>query len=107
MAAGNASFFWIRFARSAEHFDSMGGPAFFDFLLAWNRLRNLVVGLVNQSIGMKDCRTWERAAIDCLASGVEQLHTEVFRRRSLDEAVGRGDQFFSVMASVRVVSEAD
>ena len=52
-------------------------------------------------------RTWERAAIDCLASGVEQLHTEVFRGRSLDEAVRRGDQFFSVMPSVRVVSEAD
>jgi len=45
--------------------------------------------------------------LDCLASGVEQLHTEVFRGRSLDEAVGRGDQFFSVMPSVRVVSEAD
>ena|SRR5437867_790008 len=52
-------------------------------------------------------RTWERAGIDCMTTGLEQLHTEVFRGPSLDEVVERGDRFFSVMPSVRVVSEAD
>jgi hypothetical protein len=52
-------------------------------------------------------RTWERAGIDCMTTGLEQLHTEVFRSPSLDEVVERGDRFFSVMPSVRIVSEAD
>jgi len=52
-------------------------------------------------------RTWERAAIDCMTTGLEQLHTEVFRCALLDEVAERGDRFFSVMPSVRVVSEAD
>jgi len=52
-------------------------------------------------------RTWERAAIDCMTAGLEQLHTEVFRGSSLDDVAERGNRFFSVMPSVRVVSEAD
>ncbi|MBX9722299.1 MAG: hypothetical protein K2X81_12940, partial [Candidatus Obscuribacterales bacterium] len=31
-------------------------------------------------------RTWERAAIDCITAGFEQLHTEVFRAKSIEEA---------------------
>lgn len=52
-------------------------------------------------------RTWERAAVDSMTTGLEQLHTEVFRGPCLDEVVERGDRFFSVMPSVRVVLEAD
>lgn len=42
-------------------------------------------------------RTWERAAIDCVANGCEQLHTEVFRASSLTEISSRADAFFGVM----------
>ena len=52
-------------------------------------------------------RTWERAAIDCITTGLEQLHTEVFRTESLDEVGNRGDQFFRLMPPVRVVTKAD
>jgi hypothetical protein len=45
-------------------------------------------------------RVWERAAIDCITAGFEQLHTEVFRATSIDRALLRGDGFFSVMPSV-------
>ena len=50
-------------------------------------------------------RNWERAAIDCVTAGLEQLHTEVFRASSVEEVTSRGDRLFSVMpevASVRV-----
>ena len=50
-------------------------------------------------------RTWERAAIDCMTAGLEQLHTEVFRGRSLDEVLARGERFFDVMPSVGVIPE--
>jgi hypothetical protein len=42
-------------------------------------------------------RTWERAAIDCITNGYEQLHTEVFRTTSISEALERGDRFFALM----------
>jgi hypothetical protein len=42
-------------------------------------------------------RTWERAAIDSVTDGCEQLHTEVFRAASLAEVSARADEFFSVM----------
>lgn len=45
-------------------------------------------------------RVWERAAIDCVASGLEQLHTEVFRCGDLEAVVHRAQQFFSLMPSV-------
>jgi hypothetical protein len=50
-------------------------------------------------------RTWERAAIDCMTAGLEQLHTEVFRGSSLDEVLARGDRFFGVMPAVGVAPE--
>lgn len=50
-------------------------------------------------------RTWERAAIDCITAGLEQLHTEVFRGPSLDEVVARGERFFEVMPNVGVIPE--
>jgi hypothetical protein len=45
-------------------------------------------------------RNWERAAIDCVTNSLEQLHTEVFRTKSIDEVSARGDQFFSIMPGV-------
>lgn len=45
-------------------------------------------------------RTWERAAIDCMTVGLEQLHTEVFRTDSLEVILTRGDRFFGVMPRV-------
>jgi len=48
-------------------------------------------------------RTWERAAIDCLTAGLDQLHTEVFRAGSLGQVLDRGDKFFSVMPAVGVI----
>ena len=50
-------------------------------------------------------RTWERAAIDCMTAGLEQLHTEVFRGPSLDEVLARGERFFAVMPNASVTSE--
>jgi hypothetical protein len=52
-------------------------------------------------------RAWERAAIDCLTFELVQLHTEVFRTSSIDEVVARGEKFFDVMPTVRMVAEAD
>jgi len=45
-------------------------------------------------------RAWERAAIDCVTNGCEQLHTEVFRAVSLADVVRRADEFFSIMPTV-------
>jgi hypothetical protein len=50
-------------------------------------------------------RNWERAAIDCMTAGLEQLHTEVFRAPSLDEVLARGERFFAVMPTVGVIPE--
>ena len=50
-------------------------------------------------------RTWERAAIDCMTAGLEQLHTEVFRGPSLPEVLARGERFFAVMPVVDNISE--
>lgn len=50
-------------------------------------------------------RTWERTAIDCMTTGLEQLHTEVFRGPSIDDALDRGDRFFAVMPTVGAVAE--
>lgn len=48
-------------------------------------------------------RTWEKAAIDCLTNGLEQLHTEVFRAVSLDEVASRGDTLFRLMPQINSV----
>ncbi len=45
-------------------------------------------------------RIWERAAIDCVTQGLEQLHTEVFRASSLDAVANLGDSFFALMPAV-------
>ncbi|MGC1275258.1 MAG: GIY-YIG nuclease family protein [Planctomycetaceae bacterium] len=45
-------------------------------------------------------RLWERTTIDCLTSGTEQLHTEVFRTASLEQVMEKGDRFFSIMPPV-------
>lgn len=42
-------------------------------------------------------RVWERAAIECVTDGCEQLHTEVFRTVSLDAVVARAEAFFKMM----------
>lgn len=38
-------------------------------------------------------RAWERAAIDCITIGCEQLHTEVFRTPVIDGVVARARAF--------------
>jgi hypothetical protein len=52
-------------------------------------------------------RAWERTAIDCVTAACEQLHTEVFRARDLDEIVGRADRFFALMPTVRLPDDDD
>ncbi len=46
-------------------------------------------------------RTWERAAIDCVAHGADQVRSEVYRAASLDEVLRRADAFFAVMPRLR------
>lgn len=43
---------------------------------------------------------WEKTAIDSIAQGCEQLHTEVFRAESIDLIVERASAFLSRMPSV-------
>ncbi len=45
-------------------------------------------------------RVWERAAIDCVSAGSEQLHTEVFRLAQIETAVERAERFFALMPTV-------
>jgi hypothetical protein len=52
-------------------------------------------------------RVWERAAIDCVTKGCEQLHTEVFRAESLEQVASRAQSFFSMMPSLEVELEDD
>lgn len=56
-------------------------------------------------------RLWERAAIDCVTSGSEKLHTEVFRVGSLERLVSRAHAFFAVMpkpnAAMETASDPD
>ena len=52
-------------------------------------------------------RIWERAALDCVTNGCEQLHTEVFRAESLEQVSSRAQSFFSIMPSLKVESEDD
>jgi hypothetical protein len=48
-------------------------------------------------------RVWERAAIDCLANGCEQVHTEVFRAASLDRVTSRAQASFAMMPKLEAV----
>jgi hypothetical protein len=52
-------------------------------------------------------RLWERAAIDCLTAGSEQLHTEVFRAASLQNVKETGDRFFTTMPLVAPVAASE
>lgn len=45
-------------------------------------------------------RTWERAVIDCITQGCDQLHTEVFRATSISDVVSRADSFFALMPAI-------
>jgi hypothetical protein len=40
---------------------------------------------------------WEKTAIDCVTDGCEQLHTEVFRAKTIDTVVQRCRAFFELM----------
>lgn len=46
-------------------------------------------------------RVWERAAIDCVTAGYDQLHTEVFRAASMTQVSARAYAFFAVMPSLK------
>lgn len=45
-------------------------------------------------------RLWEKTAIDCVTTGCQQLHTEVFRCLSIEEVKDKCDKFFGLMPSV-------
>jgi len=45
-------------------------------------------------------RTWERAAIDSVTNGCECLHTEVFRTTSINDVIGRSNEFFKLMPAL-------
>jgi hypothetical protein len=45
-------------------------------------------------------RRWERAAIDCVTNGCERLHTEVFRTTSINDVIGRSNEFFQLMPAL-------
>ncbi len=47
-------------------------------------------------------RTWERAAIDCIAQDCEQLHTEVFRAQSVTDFVSGANAFFAMMPTLEI-----
>ncbi len=46
-------------------------------------------------------RLWEKTAIDCISSGCEKIHTEVFRAADLGVVVEKCDAFFSLMPSAK------
>jgi hypothetical protein len=61
-----------------------------------------------QYIGTWPCkRVWERAAIDCVTNGCEQLHTEVFRATSLEQIAAQAKSFFSMMPNLEEDSGDD
>ena len=43
---------------------------------------------------------WEKTAIECVAQGCDQLHTEVFRSESIAEVQSRCEQFFTLMPKI-------
>ncbi len=50
-------------------------------------------------------RTWERAAIDCITEGLEQLHTEVYRADDLKDVLSRAQGFFDLMPVLGIGGE--
>jgi len=45
-------------------------------------------------------RLWEKTAIDCVCTGCEQVHTEVFRATSIEDMMARCDRFFGMMPAL-------
>jgi hypothetical protein len=61
-----------------------------------------------QYVGSWPCkRVWERAALDCVTRGCEQLHTEVFRTTSLEHVATESRAFFAIMPVLAEDSEED
>jgi hypothetical protein len=59
-------------------------------------------------VGTWPCnRVWERAAIDCVTNGCEQLHTEVFRAAPLERVATQAKSFFSMMPGLKEGCEDD
>lgn len=52
-------------------------------------------------------RVWERTVIDCVTSGCERLHTEVFRVAPLEQLVGRAQSFFAIMPKLAADAEME
>jgi hypothetical protein len=50
-------------------------------------------------------RLWERTAIDASTVDCDQLHTEVFRTRSIEAVLARCEQFFSAMPPVTSIDQ--
>lgn len=42
-------------------------------------------------------RLWEKTAIECVTDGCQQVHTEVFRGRSLEAVEAKCNQFFQLL----------
>ncbi len=51
-------------------------------------------------------RLWERTAIDCVNTGCEQIHTEVFRTDSLESVQRKCEEFFGMMPDPSTVSRS-
>ncbi|HWB54643.1 MAG TPA: hypothetical protein VG722_10640, partial [Tepidisphaeraceae bacterium] len=43
---------------------------------------------------------WEKTAIECVTTGCERLHTEVFRAPEKDKILERCEQFFALMPAI-------
>ncbi len=52
-------------------------------------------------------RVWERAAIDCVTTGCDKLHTEVFRAASVEQVSVRAQSFFTMMPSLEAEAADD
>lgn len=52
-------------------------------------------------------RIWERTVIDAVTTGMEVLHTEVFRTGCLNSAIQKADQIFALLPSVQIEQELD
>lgn len=52
-------------------------------------------------------RTWERAAMDCITVDAEQIHTEIFRVKSIMDVIEKADKFFAIMPSVNLAEEIE
>lgn len=50
-------------------------------------------------------RIWERTVMDAVTTGMEVLHTEVFRTDCLDSAMQKADQLFALLPSVQIEKE--